>query len=444
MDIKSREYEEFLTSVVPNERQMRLLDMGYYNFIHFGLNTFTNTEWGSGKTDPSVFTLRDINTDEWVRQLKATGSKGVIITAKHHDGFCLFDSKYTDYNVTKTSYKDGKGDLIKDLSDSCRKLDFKFGIYLSPWDRHEPTYGSDAYNDFYCNQIEELFTKYGEIFCIWFDGACGEGPNGRKQVYDWDRIYKTIWSFQPDCIISNCGPDSRWIGNERGQARLTEWAVVSTKLMVYDNIAAISQQKGGANEMSKRNFDATDNRLGDRDLLVGEKICFYPSEMDISATKVGWFHRKWFEMVFARSPKELAHCYNTSVGNNATLLLNVAPNKKGELPKKFIKNIMKAKDIVEKQFANEVKIKTAQTGTYEYKATFDMQEVSTVVLGEDLSKSQRVEKFEIYADGNKVFEATTIGFKKFCFFKSVTCSSLTIKVKECRLEPHISKIRVFK
>ena len=167
-------FNDTSNKIVPNNRQLNILEMGYYNFIHFGLNTYTGKEWGDGNVDPKNFKLKQLDTDKWVQDLMSTGSKGVIITAKHHDGFCLFNSKYTDYCIRNTPYKSGQGDIVKELSESCKKFGFKLGIYLSPWDRHEPTYGTEAYNDYFCNQLEELCTNYGDIFCFWFDGACGE------------------------------------------------------------------------------------------------------------------------------------------------------------------------------------------------------------------------------------------------------------------------------
>ena len=194
---------------------MAHLALGYYNFIHFGLNTFTKKEWGSGTVPPEAFEIRDIDTDAWCEALQSTGSRGIIITAKHHDGFCLFPSAYTDYTIAKTEYQNGKGDIICQLSNSCKKYGLKLGIYLSPWDRHEPTYGTGAYNDFFCNQLTEICTRYGEIFCFWFDGACGEGKNGKTQVYDWQRYFRVIRSLQPNAVIANCGEDSPKSGVER-------------------------------------------------------------------------------------------------------------------------------------------------------------------------------------------------------------------------------------
>ena len=164
-------------SVTPSERQLEFMKLEYYNFIHFGVNTMNNREWGDGKEDISRFNPKKLDTDQWCSVLKATGSKGIIITAKHHDGFCLFDTKLTNHNVMNTPF--GK-DIVKMLSESCKKYGLKLGIYLSPWDRHEKTYGTDEYNDFFVAQLTELCENYGEIFCFWFDGACGEGKNGKK------------------------------------------------------------------------------------------------------------------------------------------------------------------------------------------------------------------------------------------------------------------------
>lgn len=179
--LASEAFLDKITGVIPSKIQTDIQSMEYYNFIHFGLNTFTGKEWGSGKVELSNFKIDNIDTDLWANQLKSTGSKGIILTAKHHDGFCLFPSKYTDYTIKNTRYRNGKGDLVKELSDSCKKYGLKFGIYLSPWDRHEKTYGTDEYNDFFCNQLTELCTNYGEIFCFWFDGACGEGKTAKNR-----------------------------------------------------------------------------------------------------------------------------------------------------------------------------------------------------------------------------------------------------------------------
>lgn len=181
-------------SVTPSKRQQQWFDTEFYAFIHFGVNTFTNQEWGNGNEDEKIFNPEKLDCDQWVEAIKSAGMKGMVLTAKHHDGFCLWPSKYTEHSVKNSPWRGGKGDLVAEAAEACRKGGIKFGIYLSPWDRNSQYYGTEEYNDYYCNQLTELLTNYGPIFHFWFDGACGEGPNGKKQVYDYDRYlsYKKI------------------------------------------------------------------------------------------------------------------------------------------------------------------------------------------------------------------------------------------------------------
>lgn len=433
-----------ITSVIPSRRQIEFQKLGYYNFIHFGLNTFTKKEWGSGNVDPRVFRLNDIDTDTWAEKLKSTGSTGIIFTAKHHDGFCLFPSAYTDYTIAATGYRNGEGDLVKQLAESCKKYGLKFGIYLSPWDRHEKTYGTELYNDFFCNQLTELCTNYGEIFCFWFDGACGEGKNGKKQHYDWERYFKIIRTLQPQAVITNCGPDIRWIGNEYGRARRSEFSVVSKKLQDSLKIAEISQQKEGATVMLKAP-SFTDNTIGERKQLLGEELCWYPAEMNIPITYFGWFWRPFFEIFFTRSVKNLEKCYYNSVGGNATLLLNVPPNDKGELPEKFIDRLKKTKTKIEKRFSEKAKILSIRKGSDTVTVKIKPKKIKTIVLSEDITKSQRIEEFFITANGKNIYNGTAIGFKKICILKKpvADCSEIKIHIQKCRKEPHIKNISIF-
>lgn len=442
--INSTEFLNRITSVVPEKRQIDFQNLGYYNLICFGLNTFTKQEWGSGKVDPKVFTVTDVDTDEWAKQLKSTGSTGIILTAKHHDGFCLFQSKYTDYTIAATQYRSGKGDLVKQLADSCKKYGLKFGIYLSPWDRHEETYGTEAYNDFFCNQLTELCTNYGDIFCFWFDGARGEGENGKKQNYDWNRYFEIIRRLQPDAVIANCGPDVRWIGNEAGKPRKSEFSVVPIDLQNKFRIAEMSQQKEGATVMLKAP-SFTGDSLGEREQLAGKELCWYPAEMDIPVTYIGWYWRPRFEIFFTRSVRNLEKCYYNSVGANATLLLNVPPNDKGELPRKFIKRLVKTRKRIENRFQNQAEIiSTIQSGN-EFLIKIKPQAVKTVILSEDITKSQRIEEFSVLANGHTVYKGTAVGFKKICILKKPVqnCRELTVRIDKCRLQPHIRSIDVY-
>lgn len=441
--VNSKEFLDRITSVVPTKKQLDFQKLEYYNFIHFGLNTFTKKEWGSGKVSPDCFGLTDLDTDQWVSGLKKTGSKGIIITAKHHDGFCLFPSKFTDYTIASTKYRNGKGDIIRQLSDSCKKYDMKLGIYLSPWDRHEPTYGTDKYNDFFVSQLTELCTNYGELFCFWFDGACGEGKNGKKQVYDWQRYFDTIHSLQPNAVIANCGPDVRWIGNEQGKCRSSEFSVVPKQLQDHIYIASLSQQEDDARAMTKMDF--TDSVLGDREKLLDCELCWYPAEMDVSVTRIGWFWRKSFELFQLRSAKELADCYYSSVGNNGMLLLNVPPNDKGEIPERYINRILKAKELVEKRFRNKTEITSRQQNGNIITLTFPESDVRTVVLSEDITRSQRVEKFSLTVGGKTVYSGNTIGYKKICILEKTVkaCGEMKLVIEKCRNEPYIEKFELY-
>lgn len=443
-DISSTEFLNRVTAVVPEKRQMDFQNLGYYNLISFGLNTFTKKEWGSGKVSPDVFTVTDIDTDKWAEQLKSSGSTGVILTAKHHDGFCLFPSKYTNYTIAATKYRNGNGDLVKQLADSCQKYGLKFGIYLSPWDRHESTYGTDAYNDFFCNQLTELCTNYGDIFCFWFDGACGEGENGKKQNYDWNRYFEIIRRLQPEAVIANCGPDVRWIGNEAGKARKSEFSVVPIELQNKLKIAEMSQQQEGATVMLKAP-SSTDKSLGEREQLAGKELCWYPAEMDIPVTYMGWYWRPLFEIFFTRSVRNLEKCYYNSVGANATLLLNVPPNDKGELPEKFIKRLVKTRKRIERRFISKAEVIGITRNKNDFVVKIKPQTVKTVVLSEDLTKSQRIEEFSIIANGKTVYSGTAVGFKKICILKKPVknCLEFIIRIDKCRLSPHIKDMYFF-
>ena len=187
---------------VPTPQQLAWQRMELTLFCHFGVNTYTNREWGDGSENPAIFNPTELDCRQWARAAKAGGFKLMILTAKHHDGFCLWPSKFTDHSVRKSPWRNGTGDVVKEFVAACRAEDLKVGVYLSPWDRHEQTYGTDAYNEYFCNQLTELLSNYGPIDEVWFDGACGEGPNGKKQVYDWDRYYALIRKLQPQALIA--------------------------------------------------------------------------------------------------------------------------------------------------------------------------------------------------------------------------------------------------
>ena len=244
---------DLYTSIVPNRRQLIIQEMKYYAFVHYGINTFTNREWGNGKESEKLFNPKKQNTDQWCEAIAAAGMKGVILTCKHHDGFCLWPTETTEHSIKNSPYKNGKGDVVREVSESCKKYGLKFGVYLSPWDRNAECYGTPEYNDFYIRQLTELLTNYGDIFMLWLDGACGAKADGQPvQKYDFERIWNTAVELQPDIVMSGCAPDVRWIGNESGKTRESEWNVVPKFEYDQQNFAANCQTDDDMKKFQKR------------------------------------------------------------------------------------------------------------------------------------------------------------------------------------------------
>ena len=313
-----------LTEIIPTPRQFRFQQLEFYAFIHFTVNTFTDKEWGDGTESPDIFDPVMFDAKQWVSAVKSAGMRGLILTCKHHDGFCLWDCKLTDHTVMHSPF--GR-DLVLEVSKACKEEGIAFGVYLSPWDRNSPLYGKGKeYDDFFIGQLSELLTAYGEIFSVWFDGACGEGPNGKKQYYDWERYYALIRRLQPNACISVCGPDIRWCGNEAGHTRKAEWSVVPLSTRDSEKIAEKSQQED--NTEFRRRIDVRDEDLGSRKALANaDELIWYPAEVNTSI-RPGWF---WHESENAklRPLKELVDIYIRSVGGNATFLLNIPPARNG-------------------------------------------------------------------------------------------------------------------
>jgi alpha-L-fucosidase len=293
--------------VAPSPRQLRWQELEVTAFFHFGINTFTDREWGDGKEDLSLFNPTRLDARQWVRTAKEAGIRQVILTAKHYDGFCLWPSRYTGHTIAHTPYKNGLGDIVKEFADACHEYGVGMGLYLSPWDRNSPVYGDSArYNDLFLHWLTELLTRYGRVDEVWFDGANGEGPNGKKQVYAFEAWCHLIRRLQPQAVIAIMGPDVRWVGTETGQGRLTEWSVLP--------VAQIG--------------DRTGQDLGSREQLMKAKgLVWYPAETDVSI-RPGWFyHRK--EDSAVRSAAGLMDLYFSSVGRNSVLLLNIPPDREG-------------------------------------------------------------------------------------------------------------------
>ncbi|MEV7424588.1 alpha-L-fucosidase [Streptomyces sp. NPDC091212] len=317
-----------LTGVRPSARQVAWQSMEFYAFVHFGMNTMTDREWGTGGEDPALFAPSDLDVDQWMSTFAAAGMTGAILTVKHHDGFCLWPSRLTAHSVAASGWRGGKGDLVRLVADAARRHGLKFGVYLSPWDRTEPSYGSGtSYDDFFVGQLEELLSHYGEVFSVWFDGANGEGADGAHQEYDWERYYAVVRRLQPGAVISVCGPDVRWCGNEAGHTRPDEWSVVPAALRDVERIADHSQRvDDGA---FSRLVRSGDEDLGSRAALAGrlDDLVWYPAEVNTSI-RPGWFYHE-HEDGSVRSADELFDLWCDAVGGNACLLLNVPPDARG-------------------------------------------------------------------------------------------------------------------
>ncbi|MDZ7632172.1 MAG: alpha-L-fucosidase [Gemmatimonadaceae bacterium] len=373
-------------------------------FVHFGVNTFTDREWGDGTEDPRIFAPAALDAGQWARTAKAAGFRAMILTAKHHDGFCLWPTKTTRHSVAASPWRDGRGDLVREFVDACRAEGLKAGLYLSPWDRHEPRYGdSPAYNDFYIAQLTELLTQYGAISEVWFDGANGEGPNGKRQEYDWPRTWATVRRLQPGAVMfSDAGPDVRWIGNERGAAGTTNWSTVDPRIVTVPGMSG--------DDVMRSLQD------GDRDGTV-----WRPGETDVSI-RPGWFHHP-AEDDQVRGADDLVQLYFTSVGRNSKLLLNVPPGRDGLLQPADATNLRAMRERLDALFARNL----VATGTAKFTPRGPRTAVAEVTLRpdanvgiidlrEDIAQGQRVASYRVEvssgATWREVASGTTIGHRK--------------------------------
>ncbi len=468
-----------LIEVVPHKRQLEYQKLEFTGFIHFTVNTFTDREWGDGTEDESIFNPIKLDAEQWVKSMKAAGIKGIILTCKHHDGFCLWPSKYTSHTITKSPYKDGKGDIVKELSQACQQEGMRFGIYLSPWDRNSELYGQgEAYDDYFVNQLTELLTEYGDVYTVWLDGACGEGPNGKKQVYDFQRYYDTIRKLAPMACINICGPDIRWCGNEAGQTRKSEWSVVPYRTCETERTASLSQKSEEDTE-SLRTIKASDEDLGSREILLNEKeLIWYPAEVNTSI-RPGWFYHE-SEDDKVRSLEELIGIYENSVGGNATFLLNVPVNRDGLFAEQDVARLKELGDYINRSFSEEKNIaKNARVEAIDaplqpgcelinilnqneedyYQAPENKRSISFsikwdedkvikhIVLKEYIKKSQRIESFSIYyeKDGNwnVLYEGTVVGYKKIVKVSGISTSQIKIDINDSRVCPTLSFVGVY-
>ena len=418
---------------VPSPEQRAWHEMEFIAFAHFGVNTFTDREWGDGKENPRLFNPTAFDATQWVDACKAAGMKMLILTCKHHDGFCLWPSACTDHDVAASPWRGGKGDVVREVADACRAGGIAFGVYCSPWDRHEPAYGSDAYNDHFVNQLTELLTRYGKVTEVWFDGACGEGPNGRKQVYDWKRYFATVRRLQPHALIAIMGPDIRWVGNENGLAAETEWS-------------------------------ARDGR-------------WHPAECDVSI-RPGWFyHAKQDGKV--KSLDHLLTIYYSSVGRNSVLLLNVPPDRRGLFHEADVARLKELRRVLDATFKvdlaagakvdassarnadhgpagavdgrGETFWMAAGDGSKPETLTVDLGAAKTfdaVLIQERIALGQRIERFRVEArregDWKKVAEGTTVGHKRLLRIEPATARQVRLVIEKARGGPTVRRFGLFK
>jgi alpha-L-fucosidase len=397
------ELKEFLkvaANVKPDHTQLeRLRETPFYAFVHFSPNTYTNLEWGDGTEDPAIFNPTELDCEQWVKAVKSAGMKGLILTAKHHDGFCLWQTKYTEHSMKNSPYKNGKGDIVKECAEACKKHGIKFGFYLSPWDRNSKYYGTDEYNDYYVNQLTELLTNYGEIFHVWFDNACGEGPNGKKQVYDFDRYIKTIRKYQPNATFFNDKGGMRWCGNEAGKAAHAQWCVVPYEL------CSISEHKTDVEPLMEGSLDDirnSDTTLGSiSNIMYSRALTFCPAETDMSI-RPGWFYHE------DEDPHSLERLFNTylrTVGGNTTFNLNIPPMPNGKFNEKDVQRLKELGNKINAEFgtnlAEDAEITENKTPN-SYQTEFivklkDKQPLKYLELAETIAEGQKVEAFRVYS-----------------------------------------------
>lgn len=452
---------------VPSERQLAWHEMEYYAFVHFNMNTFTNMEWGLGSETPEMFNPTDLDCRQWARVCKDAGMKGIILTAKHHDGFCLWPSKYTEHSVKNSPWKNGKGDVVRELSEACKEYGLKMGIYLSPWDRNHADYGKPEYITYFRNQLRELLTNYGDIFEVWFDGANGGtgyygGANEERRIdrttyYDWQNTRKIVRELQPmACMFSDAGPDVRWVGNEQGWAGKTNWSTLNRNDfapgVVSDNKFLQQGQENGTD--------------------------WVPAEVDVSI-RPGWYYHP-SEDHKVKSLPQLLDIYYHSVGRNASFLLNLPVDNRGLVNENDVRQLEKLSEAIKADFADNLatgKKVTAtnyrgNSGKYHpgnvtdnnpdtYWATDDQVKAASLTIDfggptefnrflaqEDIRLGQRVKQFTLEAqvgdEWTQLASETTIGRKRILRFPNVTASKLRLNIVDSKACPVIFNIGVFK
>jgi alpha-L-fucosidase len=435
----------------PSQAQLKWQQMEYYAFIHFGMNTFTSHEWGEGRAPADTFYPTALDCRQWARVVKEAGMKGIIITAKHHDGFCLWQTKTTEYSVKNSKWRDGKDDVLRELSEACREYGLKFGVYISPWDRNHPLYGTPRYNQIYKEQWREVLMNYGEVFEAWLDGA---NDNTKRMVYDFQGFFDTIHRVQPNALIfSDAGPNIRWVGNENGFAGETNWSL--------------------------RSDDGTMPGFADTKVLnTGDEdgVSWIPAECDVSI-RPGWFYHSEDDDKL-KSVAQLLKIYYGSVGRNANLLLNIGVDRRGLVNENDVRRLMEFKEALEKEFSANLahgKIVASNVRgdnkTFGANNTLDSDpktywaaddgvtsasleidfgkeiEFNRFLVQENIALGQRVKKFSLQFWNGESYETfirqTTIGYKRILRFPTVKTRKIRLVIEDAKACPTIANIEIY-
>ena len=404
-------------------------------FLHFGVNTFTDREWGDGREDPSIFSPSALDARQWARAARSAGARALILTAKHHDGFCLWPTRTTTHSVSASPFRSGHGDVVREFVDACHAEGLKAGLYLSPWDRNNPAYGdSPRYNDLYCDQLTELLTRYGPIAEVWFDGANGEGPNGKRQVYDWPRFFGLVRRLQPDAVMfSDAGPDVRWCGNEKGIAGDPNWSTVNPDVVTFP----------GADGPGVT--DALQH--GDRAGTV-----WRPAEVDVSI-RPGWFYHA-AEDSRVRTADNLESLYFSSVGRNGKLLLNVPPTREGLLHAVDVSRLRELRARLASTFEHDLADGARRTslvltaGTIQIELDFGRpMTISMARLAEDITRGQSVARYTLYGAVDRYWKVlssgSTIGYTKLDRFEPVTVRHVRLAIEDGGERPQDISIKLY-
>ena len=441
----------------PTPQQVAWQQMEMNLFCHFGPNTFTGVEWGDGTEPEDIFNPSDLDCRQWAATAKAAGFQGIILTAKHHDGFCLWPSPESRHTVAQSRWRDGKGDVLRELSDACAAEGLKFGVYISPWDRNDPHYGSPAYNGVFVRTLSSVLGgAYGPVFEQWFDGACGEGPTGKRQVYDWPLFNETVYRNQPDAVIfSDVGPGCRWVGNERGEAGRTNWSTLDVEGFEPGAGSPPAEVLNGGTPGASH---------------------WAAAETDVSI-RPGWFWRA-SETPQVKSVQKLLQIYYESVGRNSLLLLNVPPDTRGRIDPVDSLRLMEVRTALDAIFADDLaaSARVAASSVYgrrysaahvldpdydRYWAASDDQCTASllveldgpktfnrILLQEYIPLGQRIGAFPVEAlteDGSwqEIARETTVGYKRIVLVPTVTATALRLTVDAALAAPTLTRLGLY-